>query len=121
MLGTRNRPLTVRLEAKEFEVLSREARMMHLTDSAYVRLLIERGRDRMFLQHVASELKDLRSAEAREAQFVELSSVAEIRALVRAMALQTLGYEMAKKEQEGIIPGVREWRERLKVPEKGKT
>ena len=62
-MGTRNRPLTVRLEAKEFEALSREARAMHLTDSAYVRLLIERGRDRMFLQHVANELKDLRSAE----------------------------------------------------------
>ena len=44
-MGTRNRPLTVRLEAKEFEALSREARTMHLTDSAYVRLLIERGRN----------------------------------------------------------------------------
>ena len=94
--------------------------MMHLTDSAYVRLLIVHGRDRMFLQHVASELKDLRSAEAREAQFVELSLVAEILALVRAMAVQTIGVEMAWKEQEGIIPGVLEWRERLKVPERSR-
>lgn len=119
-MGTRNRPLTVRLEAKEFEALSREARTMHLTDSAYVRLLIERGRDRMFLQHVANELKDLRTVEAREAQFVALGSVAEIRALVRAMAIQTIGLGTVRKEQEGIIPTVREWRERLKVPERGR-
>ncbi len=57
------------------------------------------------------------SAEAREAQWVEISSLAEIRALVRAMAVRTLGVETTKEEQQGTIPRVQEWRERLKVLE----
>ncbi len=120
-MGTRNRPLTVRLEAKEFEALSREARALHLTDSAYVRLLIERGRDRMFLEHVAGQLKDMQSPEMREAIWSTFSMEAETRALVRALTIRTIGADGLRKEQDAIIPGVERWRAKLKVPERGKA
>ncbi len=118
-MGIRNRPLTVRLEAKEFEVITREARMLHLTDSAYVRLLLERGRDRMFLQHVANELKDTQSPDAREAQLLELTAIAETRALVRALAVRTIGADSVRKEQDQLAPGIQTWRTKLKVPDRG--
>ena len=113
---TRNRSLSVRLDSREFEALNREARALHLTDSAYVRLLLERGRDRMFLQHMANELKGLQSPDAHEADFLQLSAVAETRALVRAVALRTLGAEGVRKEQEALVPGLEKWRVRLRGP-----
>lgn len=118
---TRDRPLSVRLDAREFEALSREARALHLTDSAYVRLLIERGRDRMFLEHVAGELKETQAPEAREALFLQLGATAETRRLVRALALRTLGDEEVRKEQDALVPGLERWRVKLKVPERGRT
>ena len=114
---TRNRLMSVRLDSKEFEALNREARALHLTDSAYVRLLLERGRDRMFLQHMASELKGLQSPDAHEAAFLQLSAVAETRALVRAVALRTVGAEGVRKEQEALVPGLEKWRARLRGPD----
>jgi hypothetical protein len=114
---SRDRALSVRLDSKEFEALSREARALRLTDSAYVRLLLERGRDRMFLQHMANELKGLQSHDAHEAAFLQLSAVAETRALVRAVALRTVGAEGVRKEQEALVPGLEKWRARLRGPE----
>jgi hypothetical protein len=114
---TRDRSLSVRLDSKEFEALNREARALHLTESAYVRLLLERGRDRMFLQHMANELKGLQSSDTNEAAFLQLSAVAETRALVRAVALRTVGAEGVRKEQEALVPGLEKWRARLRAPD----
>ena len=113
---SRSRSLSLRLGAREFEALRCEARALHLTDSAYVRLLLDRGRDRMFLQHMANELKGLQSPDADEADFLQLSAVAETRALVRAVALRTLGAEGVRKEQEALVPGLEKWRVRLRGP-----
>ena len=112
----RSSRLTVRWDASELAALRREALALRLTESAYVRLLLERGRDRMFLQHMANELKGLQSPDAHEADFLQLSAVAETRALVRAVALRTLGAEGVRKEQEALVPGLEKWRVRLRGP-----
>jgi hypothetical protein len=114
----RNRWLSVRLDPEDSEAVRREARALHLTDSAYVRLLIQRGRDRMFLQHLANELKDLQAPEMREALYLVLSATAETKALVRASTIKTLGVEAVRHEQNQVVPGVQNWRLKLKVPDR---
>ncbi len=106
--------ITFRLTSGEAQALNREAGALGLTTSAYLRFLTARGRERLLLEHALSLANP---PESREAHFLELSALAETRALVRALAVRTLGMENVRKEQDAIAPGIQSWRTKLKVPE----
>ena len=105
--------LTIRVTAELEDTIHREAQALRLKDSAYVRMLIELGRDRAFLQHVVNELH---SEEVREALWFILAAAAETRQLERDRYLSGGKDKELHTLQNIIALGVDKWKTRLRVP-----
>ncbi len=106
---------TLRLLPEDQKAIKREAEVLGMTSSAYLRLVLERGRERLDVLHALSAL----SPELREALWRMVAMEAETRALVRALAIQQLGEQAARQEQQGILPTVQEWRGKLRIQDQG--
>lgn len=116
---TVSRWLSIQLEHEEdAQGIRREARALGMSLSAYTRLLIQIGRDKLFTRHLVSELKDFQSPEMREAIFLLLAGVAETRALTRASARKTIGEEAVRREQDQVAPGIQSLRHKLRVADR---
>ena len=114
-MPVRHSVTTLRLLPEDQKAIKREAEALGMTASAYLRLVLERGRERLDVLHALSAL----SPELREAIWRMVAMEAETRALVRAMAIQQLGEQAARQEQQGIFPTVQEWRGKLRVQDQG--
>lgn len=107
--------LNVRVTVELADAVHREARALKLSDSAYLRMLIEIGRDRTFLQHAISELL---SPEVREALWTVLGISTEVRELQRSQFIGN-GKDAELREAQGrIVEGIQRWKGRLRVGEK---
>jgi len=102
---------TIRLPPEEQKAIRREAQALGMTTSAYLRMVVDRGRERLDVLHALSAL----SPELREAIWRLYAMEAETRALVRALALKHLGEQIARQEQQGIIQPVQDWKTRLRI------
>ena len=114
-MAVRHSVTTLRLLPEDQKAIKREAEALGMTASAYLRLVLDRGRERLDVLHALSAL----SPELREAIWRMVAMEAETRALVRALAIEHLGEEAARQEQQGILSTVQEWRTKLRLQEQG--